>query len=235
MEIIAHRGASTFAPENTLAAFQLAVDMGAKSIEFDVQMTKDGKLVVIHDYTLNRTTNGQGYVMESNYDYIQSLDAGGWYSEDFKNQRIPLLSQVLNLIPKEMVTHIEIKKTAFEKRPIELEVLKVVLDTNRLAQTVFSSFEHGCLLELLKHEGVKVGVLVGSNIQVPERYLELNQMKSYSFNQSAEFVSPGLVQQVHEAGLKLLSYTVDDPSMAELFRQMGVDGIFTNNPKLLGK
>src|SRR5262245_14980881 len=107
--VIAHRGASSYAPENALAAFDLALDMGARHLEFDVQASADGHLVVIHDDTLARTTNGTGAVSGLTLDALRSLDAGAWFRPEFAGERIPLLTEVLERYGGRAHLHLEIK------------------------------------------------------------------------------------------------------------------------------
>ena len=107
--IIGHRGAAGEAPENTLASFALALEQGAQAIELDVHVTKDGEIVVCHDETLDRTTNGSGLICDQNWKDIQMLDAGAWFSEKFKGERIPLLSEVFDLVPLGTLINVEVK------------------------------------------------------------------------------------------------------------------------------
>src|SRR5690625_6609337 len=109
--IIAHRGASGNAPENTLAAFQLAVEEGADGIELDVHLSKDGELVVIHDDTLDRTTNGTGRVQDKDLDELKTYDAGSWFDSKFASERIPLLQEVIDILPDDVFLNVEIKNS----------------------------------------------------------------------------------------------------------------------------
>ncbi len=119
MLIIGHRGASGYEPENTLAAFKKAMNMGCHGIELDVQMTKDGELVVIHDHTLDRTTTGTGYVAERELKELQLLDAGSWYGSQFEGNRIPTLDATFEIIPKGTLVNVEIKNELRDQRAIE--------------------------------------------------------------------------------------------------------------------
>ena len=119
MEIIAHRGAFGYAPENTISAFKLAVKMGAKAIEIDVQMTKDREIVVYHDYFLGRTINGKGLIMNKTLSELKKLDAGLWFSDKYKGKKIPTLEEVLKAVPEDVELHIEIKKLNVDRRRVE--------------------------------------------------------------------------------------------------------------------
>lgn len=233
MRIIAHRGASGFAPENTLAAFEKAILMGAKEIELDVQMSKDGELVVIHDYFLNRTTSGTGLVMETSYNDLVQYDAGKWFGEIFLGQKIPLLSQVLSLCHKEITVHIEIKKAILEKRDIEIKVYELVKELKMVNQVIISSFDHQCLKNLAFDKELRIGMLLASRMIQPISYMDQNNLLGYSINQSAEFVDEEFVKEAHAKNVQVLVYTVNDKMIANYLKSIGVDGIFTNYPDLL--
>lgn len=228
MKLIAHRGASGYAPENTLASFRKAVEMGAKAVEFDVQMTKDGQLVVIHDFFLERTTNGFGLIMDKEYAEIKTYDAGSRFNTSFSDEYVPLLEEVLEVFPKDIEIHLEIKKISLDLRPIEEDIYQVMKSKGLLERTVFSSFDHICLKHLLKHKDIRVGILIGSSMIEPTAYMKKNNLISYSLNEEATFVTKALVEEVHHANLLLNTYTVNDRKIAQYFEQIGVDGIFTN-------
>lgn len=235
MEIIAHRGASGYAPENTLAAFRKAIQMGAKAIEFDVQMTKDGEIVVIHDYTLERTTTGKGFVMNATANEIRSYDAGSWYDKQFENEKVPLFKEVLEIIPKDVTINVEIKKIVLDERQVEKKVMEVVKKQDRLENTIFSSFDHECLYNLRNNYQVPIGVLISSNMIDPIGYVTMHDLKSYSINQSVAFISSKFVKEAHQNGLKVLCYTVNDHKIAILLEEIGIDAIFTNYPDIMLK
>ena len=234
MKIIAHRGASGYAPENTLAAFRKAVEMGAKAVEFDVQMSKDHQLLVIHDFYLERTTSGQGPVLLEDYQTIKSFDAGSRFDPAFCKEYVPLLEEVLDLLPPSMEIHLEIKKSFMETRNFEENIYQLIKARGLLDQTIFSSFDHQCLKNLLdKHKGIRVGMLIRSSMIGTTTYMKDRGLASYSLDQEASFVTPQLVQEVHDANLQLNTFTVNDPGLADHFQKIGVDGIFTNYLDLL--
>lgn len=247
MRIIAHRGASGYAPENTLASFRKAFEMGAKEIELDVQLTSDGQLVVIHDYYLDRTTNGSGMIMNTDYAQIKDLDAGSWFSKNFASERVPLLSEVFELCKSEnekekqtkgeafvpICVHVEIKKTKLEQRSVEHYVLELTKECYDVKHVIFSSFHHECLQNLLNAEKVNCGVLLGSQVLGTIDYLDRHHINSYSINQSAEFIDAHCVVEAHKNNLKVLSYTVNSKEVAKYFEAIGVDGIFSNYPDIL--
>lgn len=235
MKIIAHRGASGYAPENTLFAFKKAVEMGAKAIEFDVQMSKDNQLVVIHDFYLQRTTSGHGAVMFQDYKTIKSYDAGSSFDPIFSKEYVPLLEEVLDVFPEDMEIHLEIKKNFMETRDFEEDIYQIIKKRGLIDQTIFSSFDHHCLQNFLKHKDVKVGMLNGSSMIGTINYMKEYGLASFSLHQEATYVTPQLVKEVHDANLQLNTYPVDDPTLAEHFMKIGVDGIFTNYIDLMTK
>lgn len=228
MKLIAHRGASGYAPENTLAAFRKAIAMGAKAVEFDVQMTKDNQIVVIHDFYLQRTTNGTGLVMFADYETIRSYDAGSSFNPSFSNEYVPLLEEVLDIFPEDMELHIEIKKNGMETRRFEEDVYKIIKQSGLLKRAIFSSFDHVCLQNLLKHKDVKIGMLNGSAMIGTTTYMKDNGLLSESLDQEVTYLTPELIKEVHEANLLLNTFTINDPMLAMHCLKIGVDGIFTN-------
>lgn len=144
--IFAHRGASGDCPENTMPAFKKAIEDGADGIELDVQMTKDGRIVVIHDETLDRTTSLKGFVKDTAYDKIRTADAAGKWKDAFKGVRIPLLSDVLRFAERaDFLINIELKNSVFRYEGMEEEVIKKVRYYGLEKRVIFSSFNHESL------------------------------------------------------------------------------------------
>lgn len=233
MKIIAHRGASGYAPENTLASFEKAISMNVKAIEFDVQMTKDGKLVVIHDFFVDRTTNGHGFVFDLNYDELQLLDAGSSFDQKFKGEKIPLFEEVLDLIPQTIDLHIELKKVMLEKRDLAGAVYQMVKEKHKLSHVIFSSFDHEVLKQLQKYDDVNIGVLLNTNLVNPIEYIKSVELKEVSINPSIVFTTNELVERAHKENLLVYSFTVNDLRLANYCETIGVDGIFTNFPDIM--
>lgn len=234
MKIIAHRGASGYAPENTLASFNKAISMNVKAIEFDVQMTKDGQVVVIHDYYVNRTSNGEGLVMNLDYTEMMKLDAGSWFDKKFSNERIPLLSEVLDIMPSYMEIHIELKKIMIDTRDLGKAVYDIVVEKGMLGQVIFSSFDHNLLKQLQGYNNVEFGPLFNTNIINPIKYIIDNGLNNVSVNPSIVFVTKEIVEEAHKHNLKVYSFTVNDKLAVGYCDSIGVDGIFTNFPDILG-
>ena len=140
MYVLAHRGYSGKAPENTMAAFELALAAGADGLELDVHITKDGEVVVIHDHTLERTTNGRGRVEELTYSELAQFDAGSWFGEEFRGQRLPKLSEVCELIRgTDKIFNVELK-TGVGFQTLTEKVAELIVAYDLVHKTIISSF-----------------------------------------------------------------------------------------------
>lgn len=220
----AHRGASAEAPENTLAAFGLALQRKADGIELDVHLSADGVPMVIHDETLERTSNGRGRVSAWSAGELQALDAGRWFSPAFSGERIPTLEQVLQLVGALARINIEIKSAA--AGAVVLALLQRYPETRALV----SSFDHQLLARL---RGVAPQLPLGFLVDSPWWRLRLRRAlasAAESFHPRQELVSRPLVQACHQAGLKVYPWTVDLPERQAELRRLGCDGLFSNLP-----
>ncbi|WP_218353472.1 glycerophosphodiester phosphodiesterase [Alteromonas lipotrueiana] len=221
MWILAHRGASKAAPENTLKAFKLAFEQHADGIEFDTYEL-DSEIIVFHDKTLRRTTNGKGRLLDKSLSYLRGLNAGD-------NQQIPLLCEVLTLAPASALCNIEIKHlqaTNTWLQKLESVCPAVNQPNNNL---LISSFHHHWLAQIAQQKpNLRIGVLTASMPQ--EGITKAVKMQAYSIHFALENIDERYVVQAKEAGLKVLVYTVDTPADMLKLQKMGVDGIFTNVP-----
>lgn len=236
MNIIAHRGASGYAPENTLAAFKKALDQNCTGIEFDVQMTKDGEIIVCHDYTVERTTNGSGHIKNLTLAEIKELDAGLWFDKKFAGEEIPTLEEIFEIVPPGVLMNIEIKNLAAERRDIEKEVVDLVVKHGRIDDVIISSFDHLSLKtvrEINKH--IKIGVLLYAYLLDPWSYIKAHDFDAYSIHPAEEYLHKDFVKEAHEHGYKIFCYTVNDKETANAMYKMGVDSIFSNYPDILKK
>jgi glycerophosphoryl diester phosphodiesterase len=222
MKIIGHRGAAGHEPENTLISFKKALELDVDMIELDVYMLKTGELVVMHDNKVDRTTNGAGYVMDYSFSDLRALDAG-------RGEKVPTLSEVLDLIDKKVPVNIELKGLHTAK-----SVALLIADyknTKGWTDDLFivSSFNHVELAEFAKlMPTVKTGALAEGILLGYSEYAE--KLGSYSANLSAEFVTPELVEDAHKRNLEVFVYTINDESEVTRMCDLGVDGIFTNFP-----
>lgn len=230
---IAHRGASGYAPENTLAAFDKAVEMQADYIEIDVQLSKDDLPVIIHDDTLDRTTNGTGNVSAYTLEELRSLDAGSWFDKKYAGEKIPSLNEVLEMYGEKINILIELKSPELypgvEEKVAEA-LAKYKLDTSN--NIVIQSFNHPSVIksaELLPE--ITHGVLAGENYKnVTDQQLQEFAAYAEYFNPNLKIVSSELVDNVHQAGMKISPYTIKTKAEAERIYKFGVDGLITDYP-----
>lgn len=226
----AHRGASAYAPENTLSAFELALKQGAHGIELDVQLTSDGQLVVIHDETLDRTTDGSGWVGEHSLAELKALDAGvGW--ADYGGERIPMLAEVFDLVAdSSMIINVELKNTEVAYRGLEEKVLALI-DEFGLAERIWlSTFNHESL-HGLRQSGVPMplGLLSNDLMFEPWKYAAALGLQAY--HPAAWAVRErSVVDESHALGLGVHVWTVDEPALLRRMADWGVDAVFTNTP-----
>jgi glycerophosphoryl diester phosphodiesterase len=234
MEIIAHRGASWDAPENTLAAARLAWEQGADALELDLHLTRDGRLAVIHDEDLRRTTGDPRRVAEATLAELQALDAGRWKGAKFAGEKIPDLAAVLAVVPRGRRVFIEIKGGP----EVVAELTRVVSASGLAAgQVVVISFDHlaaqAAKRALPQHEAAWI-------IDAPEAMGEstLGQLLQISRELALDAldfegswpIDEGFVQQIHGQRFKLYVWTVDDARKARRLLLAGVDGVTTNRP-----
>lgn len=229
--IIAHRGASGNAPENTLYAFEKASKEGAQWVEFDVQITSCGTLVVFHDSTIDRTTNGHGFLSDKNYDNLKSYDASSWFSDKIDRQHIPTLEEVLDCCQKlNLAVNVEIKACPEKQKEIVLKITSLLKSKNYNLSFLFSSQDlktMGCLKDLLPE--YPRGIIIDEKL--PQDWERLAQKYDcYSLHLSQNLITSELINAVKKK-YKILTYTVNDEADAKAFFDMGVDAIFTNYPK----
>ncbi|MBN8192928.1 glycerophosphodiester phosphodiesterase [Bacillus sp. NTK074B] len=234
VENIAHRGAAAYAPENTIASYDLAVDMKADYIEIDVQRSKDGKLVVIHDTTVDRTTDGTGKVGELTLEEMKNLDAGSWKGKQFAGEEIPTFDEVLNRYHGKAGILIELKSP--ELYPgIEEQVADALkerqLDKPQNEKIILQSFNFDSMKKMDQLlPKVPVGVLAWSQAQAtPEALKEISTYAEW-FNPSYGIVTEQVVKDVHSLDMQIGSWTVRSHEAAAFLFDMDVDAIITDYP-----
>ena len=232
MLVIAHRGASSEAPENTLAAFRLALAQGCDAIELDIHLSRDCRVVVCHDAAIDRTTNGSGAIADMTAEEIQSYDAGSWYGEGFAKERLPLLDEVLDLVPAAVEINIEIKS---HEHPEVIPTLLALLESrHRLDSVFFSSFGHDCLLRLKRESSsARIGLLYNTDEVDYPSFFARNHTEGYSLHPHHACVDKVYVEAAGQQGLKVYPWTVDAPERMQELVAAGVSGIITDCPKRL--
>ncbi|MBD8025644.1 glycerophosphodiester phosphodiesterase [Ureibacillus sp. 179-F W5.1 NHS] len=231
---VAHRGATGYAPENTIAAFDLAVEMKADYIEIDVQRSKDGELVLIHDTTVDRTTDGTGKVGDLTFEQLRSLDAGSWFGEQFEGEKIPTFDEILDRYHGKVGILVEMKSPelypGIEEQVAE-ELKERNLDKPQNEKIIIQSFNFDSMKKMDKLlPKVPIGVLTSNRAHTtPEALQEFSTYADW-FNPSYGIVTKELVNQVHSLGMQIGSWTVRSQEAADFLFEMGVDAIITDYP-----
>lgn len=232
--IIAHRGFSAVAPENTLAAVRWAIAAGADMVEVDVTVTADGHVICLHDDTLDRTTDGRGPATALPLAAIAVLDAGSWFEPRFTGERVPTLDQVLALVEGRMLVNVEIKPEAVEHDAVA-KVAALIRRRAMLDQVVVSSFAPEALrrMKLTDPEVVTVSLLNEEEHAGLDPLEVVQEVGSRGLNVSSDEVTPELVERCHRHGLPVSVYTVNSKRQMRRLVRMGVHAIFTDHPDRL--
>ncbi|MCC6765991.1 MAG: glycerophosphodiester phosphodiesterase [Deltaproteobacteria bacterium] len=229
---IAHRGASGRAPENTHAAFAAALALGAEAIELDCQLTADGELVVIHDETLDRTTEGHGPVGDRTWDELARLDAGGWFDPCYAGERIPRLADVLVQLRDRVLLNVEIK-SARDVGTIEAKLAALVAHADAAEWVVVSSFHWDALRNLrAAAPWARLGVLCDADPRRGGLALAA-ELRCEVVIPGRRWIDPGVVEEAHARGLDVWVWTVNEPGEMRRLLALGVDGLFSDWPERL--
>ncbi len=229
----AHRGASGHAPENTMAAFRLAIEQGADGIEFDLHQTADGGLVILHDFTLKRIAGDPREVRRLSLKQVRSTPIGTGRSAKFKNERIPTLKEVMGLVRNGPLLQIELKRGSPYYPDIEHRLLEAVLDNGLLNRVLISSFDTAALKTLRGLDPkVRIGLLTRTS-GPGEIFREAESISAHSIHLSRRRFSSALLKGAHARGLSVYLYTVNRPDEMKRYLEMGADGLFTDYPDRL--
>jgi glycerophosphoryl diester phosphodiesterase len=234
-KIIGHRGACYYAPENTLASLRKAKALGASWVEFDVMLTQDNHAVVIHDETLNRTTNGRGDVANSLYAEIAQLDAGSWFAPEFRQEKIPTFSDYLTCAQQlGLSLNIEIKPTPDRGRDTALQVVDALkMHWQNPAQTcLVSSF---CVesLQTARAQDAELNLALLLDRWADGWQTLLTDLHCVSLNMKQSLLTAARVAEAKQYVPYVLAYTVNDKQLAQQLFDMGVDAVFSDRPDLL--
>jgi glycerophosphoryl diester phosphodiesterase len=234
--VIAHRGSSAYAPENTLAAFQLAADQDADAIELDVDLTRDGHAIVMHDATIDRTTDGHGCVSDLTLEEIRRVDAGAWKSADFKGERVPLLEEVFEQVGRWLLINVEIKDMTLLGNGVEAQVAALIQKHNLIDRVLISSF-NPLALQRVKHidKRLACGLLVAPDLPIWLRKAWLAPLIPHlnARHPHHSQVNKAVVDQLHAQGLIVNVWTVNQAGIARAMDIAGVDGIIGDDPVLI--
>ncbi|HEX5679440.1 MAG TPA: glycerophosphodiester phosphodiesterase family protein [Desulfobacterales bacterium] len=235
--LIGHRGYPAKFPENTLASFEGAMQAGCDMIELDVTLTKDRKVVVIHDDTLDRTTTGKGPVRGHALAEIKALDAGSWFDARFASERVPELWEVTELTAGRCMLNIEIKESAFEATyptdAIEHQVVRLVKTSGAMDRVIISSFDKRILQRIAAMDAPPAIAYI-SDHGADKRFLEmLFAMKAFSWHPLFKILTRDQVEMLHAAGLKVFPWTINTRAEAEKVLALGVDGLICNELRVM--
>ena len=230
--VIAHRGASVLAPENTISAIEKAVDVGAIAVEFDVRRTSDKRLILMHDATLARTTDGRGKVRTTPWAAIEPLNAGSWFDGKFEDERVPLLEDALRALGPNAIAAVELKTA----EPVLTDLRRIIADQHATGRVVIFSFKVKqirdakrllpstpvlLLLDPDKLSGGYSKELIQKGISTAPDAIGLNESG----------VTEAIVNRFQQSNIPVFVYTVDDPRRVARMVELGVDGIISNRPR----
>mgnify|MGYP003715598337 CR=1 FL=1 len=234
---IAHRGASAYAPENTLSAIRKAIELKVKHIEIDVHMTKDGEVVAIHDSSIDRTSNGEGEVKNHTLADLKKLDFGSWFSSKFAGEKIPTLKEILELTGNDSIVIIELKEGNTKYPGIEEKIVALVSELGLSKNVILKSFDYKLLnnFEKLAPEIERLYCTFGGTSWITLdnwlRFKDIFEGANFQYLQVHRFfITKGLVQRAHSKGIKLVVWDVHDKASMEAYKNIGFDFIESNNP-----
>ena len=236
--VIAHRGVSGSYPENTLSAFQAAIDIRAEMVELDISTSKDGIPVTVHDRTVDRTTDFEGDVQSFSLEELKRMEVGAWFSEEFRGEEFPTLKNSLELMKDKIAVNIEIKTEAVSDETeggVVDKALQVVKDLDMTSSVIFSSFDYRVMEQLNVLDPKMAKALLYEASQSAE-LLPSELVQKYKvdiFNCSYKQLSEKWINDLQKHKIPYFVYTVNEPELMRELIEKGVSGIFTDFPKEL--
>ncbi|PFH73532.1 glycerophosphodiester phosphodiesterase [Bacillus cereus] len=240
---IAHRGASAYAPEHTLEAYQLGQQLKGDYIEIDLQMTKDGHLVAMHDETLNRTTNGTGFVKDHTLDEIKQLNAGSFFNKkypnlakkEFEDAKVPTLEEIIETFGRNANYYIE-TKSPDEYPGMEEKLLEIIKHYEISDKVIIQSFSEESLRKIHSlNDNIPLVQLLSYKKAVQLTDSEIEKYKTYciGLGMNYKYIDAVYAKKIKKHGLEVHPFTVDNEKDMEKLLKWGVDGMFTNYPDRL--
>ncbi|MED2843450.1 glycerophosphodiester phosphodiesterase [Bacillus toyonensis] len=240
---IAHRGASAYAPEHTIAAYKLGQQLKGDYIEIDLQMTKDGHLLAMHDETVNRTTNGKGLVKEHTLEEMKQLNVGSFFNEkypnlakkEFENAKVPKLKEIIEMFGHNANYYIE-TKSPDEYPGMEEKLLEIIKYYQISDKVIIQSFSEESLQKIHSlHANIPLVQLLSYQKSVQLNELEIEKYKAYciGLGMNYKYIDSAYVKKIKKHGLEVHPFTVDNEKDMKKLLSWGVDGIFTNYPDRL--
>lgn len=232
---LGHRGASHDAPQNTLAAFRLANEYGADGYELDVHLTKDGVPVVIHDFTVDKTTDGAGRVAGFTLAELKRLDAGVKFSPQFAGERIPTLAEVFDVLLPHSIVNVELKTRSLGDNGLERATIQLIRERGLQTRVILSSFNPFSLLRVRRiAPELKVGLLYAPDLPLHLRKAWFRLLvKPEALHPHYRMVDEQYMQWAKHKGYEVNVWTVDDPEEMRRLANLGVNAIITNRPDVL--
>jgi glycerophosphoryl diester phosphodiesterase len=232
----AHRGASGDYPENTMLAFEKAIEMGCGGIETDVHVTKDGCLVLIHDETIDRTSNGKGYISDFTLEELKQFDAGSWKGEAYSGLTIPSIDELLMLVKdKDLIINLELKTDVIQYQGIEEKVINKIYEYGVESKVIISSFNHYTVRRCKDiDKDIKIGLLYMEGLYEPQMYADIVGAEAiHPYYHTVD--NDQLVERIRKSNIEVNVWTVNDEAAMKRFLQFKVHGIITNYPDKLKK
>ena len=233
IRVLGHRGAGIHAPENTLAAIRCAAALDLQWVEFDVRQSLDGTLVLMHDETLERTTNGRGLLKHASIADLRKLDAGKWFSSDFANEPIPTLGEAIDLMARiGVAANVEIKLSPDDDPRIGAAVGELLIHNwpADFPPPIISSFAAGPL-EAARDTVSELPRMLIVNALSEDWHEQIKRLDCHYINTNHETLTLEAAQEVRATGIELLSYTVNDPARAQEIFSWGVAAVFSDVPE----
>ena len=235
--VIAHRGAAGLAPENTMSAFHTALEVGADAIELDVRLTRDGRVVVLHDRRLERTTSGRGPVGIHTLQELKALDAGSWFGAEFRDERVPTLEEVFEAMPGEFPIYVEMKARGYGARALAMKVVDITRRYNRRDHTLVASF-NPLALAILRAVDPRIfrGYIWSRKHPLPLRARWLSPMaKPHWLAPDRGSITPESLAKFHAQGKPVAAWDLDTGTDMVRLREMGLDAVVTDSPDVLAR
>lgn len=235
IKILGHRGAAGSHPENTLISFAKGLELGVDGFEFDVQLSRDGEVVICHDERVDRTSNSTGWIKDFTLRELKMLDFGSWFAKYPSRQTIPTLQELLEMLKNyDIELNVEVKSGLIQYPGIGKKVVNLLAEYGRLGNSIISSFDHQFLLDLKRdYPEVSTGILYDSAPVKPWVYAE--SLSAQYLHPAWYFVTPELVVSSAEHGIGINSWTVNDDFAAKKVITAGVARIITDYPQHFGK
>lgn len=230
----AHRGASAYRPENTMASFQKALQLGTDMLELDVQLTKDNQIIVFHDFDLQRIAKREGMIKDFTYAELKDIDVGSWFSEEYHAERIPLFEELLELAQNKVWINIELKILESERDKLVKLVVDQLKSYKMIDQVQIMASNHHALKEVRNYsKDVVTNVITSARLLNPIKYLQ--ELEAQVLNTPLSSLSPKLVEEVHNAGYYVHGSFSNDVTYWMTLQDWNIDVMDTDIPDVMAE